>query len=400
MVLDTFLSVLLSLQIDNLVRGRRAKSADPGEGRPKASGNEAGPKESGNMRQTRLDNRPPVHPQPFGSFGDKSGWSGFRVSTSYLRARYLRSFERRRLYVQHSMQLITGQRLKSDFSFKMVNKVYVDGLKPYESTLTIMNEYNQIVGQWHCQSKSMHDEANKSLIRGVRRRYDLLKRPLPVEWATDDCCSSGGAIKDGMRMAEEELAIKLDILHFMKRLLDATYGVSHPAYNKMAQMLREAIFVCYPEDKERVLHELRELDEGQNGDEEWLDAVPEGFLLDRCRLRVRPRHQMEQLIARVLQVFHDTLYLVKGTEKKGEVDRWCSLVTPHTLKKFESCLPHIKKGCLEDLAGSDPYMRKPGREQDECAEGEAEVGHYSHSTCAYECASLSLTSFLRCDVCI
>lgn len=270
------------------------------------------------------------------------------------------------------MQLITGQRLKSDFSFKVVRKVYVNGVRPYECTLTIMNEYNQVVGQWHCLSKSMHDEGNKGLLKGVRGRFQLLDRPLPVEWAVDDCCTSAKPIRDAMRMSEAELAIKLDIFHFMKRLLDATFGVRHPAFLKMAQMLREAIFVCYPEDREEVLADLKQIQKG-GVDDAWLNAVPESFLMDRCRLRVRPRLQMEQLIGRVLHYFHDTQYLVKGIKTKGERDRWCALVSPHTMKVWESCKEHIRTGCLEDLPGSDPYLRKPTRDKDECADAEAEV---------------------------
>lgn len=48
------------------------------------------------------------------------------------------------------------------------------------------------------------------------------------------------------------ILVRLDPFHFLKRLGDASWGKSHPAYGELMADLRDALFAVYEDDKVSV----------------------------------------------------------------------------------------------------------------------------------------------------
>ena len=77
-----------------------------------------------------------------------------------------------------------------------------------------------------------------------------------------------------------------------------------------------------------------------------------------CRLAVRPKGEMMELIQLVLDYYKDRKYIVKGNSRRGTDDQEQCLVIGRTMKKWEENKQHVQKGCLNDPPGKDVYIRK------------------------------------------
>jgi hypothetical protein len=103
-----------------------------------------------------------------------------------------------------------------------------------------------VVAQYFIHGSS-HDDVKKPL-EDLKKRFDNLSIVVK-HWTTDLCCTDAPHLKD---IFGQQLQVRLDIFHFMKRIGDSTFGVRHPAYNEFMQKLRECIFVCHDDDKKQV----------------------------------------------------------------------------------------------------------------------------------------------------
>ena len=107
--------------------------------------------------------------------------------------------------------------------------------------------YIQVVCQQVLFGKSSHDI--KRPLQKLQDRYGRYKFDPVLYVTTDECCTSADLLRG---IFGNGLLIMLDIFHFMQRIADSTYGITHPAFLEFMQRLRQAIFVCYPEDKQQV----------------------------------------------------------------------------------------------------------------------------------------------------
>ena len=89
----------------------------------------------------------------------------------------------------------------------------------------------------------------KRPLQKLQDRYGRYKFDPVLYVTTDECCTSADLLRG---IFGNGLLIMLDIFHFMQRIADSTYGITHPAFLEFMQRLRQAIFVCYPEDKQQV----------------------------------------------------------------------------------------------------------------------------------------------------
>lgn len=105
----------------------------------------------------------------------------------------------------------------------------------------------QVVTQHLLLGKSVEDV--RGPLQALKRRYEKKGYQLPQNWTTDECCIDRPFLRS---IFGQNLRVMLDIFHFMKRLGDATYGIKHPAYFEFMQRIRQAIFRCYQQDKEKV----------------------------------------------------------------------------------------------------------------------------------------------------
>jgi hypothetical protein len=103
--------------------------------------------------------------------------------------------------------------------------------------------------------------------------------------------------------------------------------------------------------------------EAQGGDsdltaEELRENLPQSFFMDRCRLTVRPKEQIIELIVQVLELFKTTKYRVKADPSRGLAEREVPLVSERTMRVWEDLKEHIMKGCLNDPEGVEAYVLK------------------------------------------
>ena len=52
--------------------------------------------------------------------------------------------------------MITGEVFRGDMSFKLAKKVLCEGVKYFECTYSLANEFNEIAGTWMCRNKSLN----------------------------------------------------------------------------------------------------------------------------------------------------------------------------------------------------------------------------------------------------
>lgn len=128
--------------------------------------------------------------------------------------------------------------------------LHVMSLMPFLCILPVPHPI-QVVAQHLLFGKSGDDL--KPALQALKNRYLLFEHQLPVNWTTDDCCTDAPLLRS---IFSQSLRIMLDVFHFMQRFADATYGVKHPAFFEFLARLRQAIFCCYLEDKQKVSYSL------------------------------------------------------------------------------------------------------------------------------------------------
>jgi hypothetical protein len=76
-------------------------------------------------------------------------------SVAWLVNRAMKYMESDAKQKQRRMQLVDGEHLSGDHSFKLTKCVTSGGSKPFTATYCLMNEYNQVVAFWFTTGTSM-----------------------------------------------------------------------------------------------------------------------------------------------------------------------------------------------------------------------------------------------------
>ncbi|CAN0448366.1 unnamed protein product, partial [Scytosiphon promiscuus] len=86
-------------------------------------------------------------PPRFGGFSDKDGYNGKPPSAGVLRAVWDELFRSRSPWYRRSGQLVDGENVALDDSYKLVKAIRVNDKKVFHSLLTVMNEHNHVIAQ-------------------------------------------------------------------------------------------------------------------------------------------------------------------------------------------------------------------------------------------------------------
>ena len=87
------------------------------------------------------------NPPRFGGFYDKDGYNGKPPSRAVLRSAWDAVWDKQKGFLRRSAQLTGGQIWSVDETFKVMKGVRVDDQKVFNGLFTVMNEYNQVIGQ-------------------------------------------------------------------------------------------------------------------------------------------------------------------------------------------------------------------------------------------------------------
>ena len=107
-------------------------------------------------------------------------------SNAYLIERVVRLMETDADYTRRRMQMVDGEHLSGDHSFKLAKTIYSDGGKPFAAMYSIMNEFGQVVAWWLTDGTQM-DEL-KASIRMLKQRYYSHGFEGVKSFTTDRCC--------------------------------------------------------------------------------------------------------------------------------------------------------------------------------------------------------------------
>ncbi len=175
---------------------------------------------------------------------------------------------------------------------------------------------------------------------GIVERYRRAgEAPPKVLYVDRDCCSATGKGKAAALFTEwDQLAVRLDVWHFMRRFAVGVTTDSHPLYSTFMRNLSACIFEWDASDVER-LKEAKHSTGCQPTAKE---------LARHCRRRTRGAQETKQLIGKLLKDFRgatDTMG-IKLLDQERMQEIW------HTQQH------HIE--CIQDPPGVQLY-RKSGQ---------------------------------------
>ena len=163
------------------------------------------------------------------------------------------------------------------------------------------NEYGQVLVS---VLTSAEGEGLTNMAAGLMGRYrEAGKAPPRVLYVDRDCCAvRGNSATHGMYHEWQELVVRLDVWHLMRRFARGVTTDSHQLYGLFMARLSFAIFEWDGED-------VRRLKEAKQSSE-WRDAqvtLSAKELARHCRRRTRGAAETERLIQVVLDAFwHST----------------------------------------------------------------------------------------------
>ncbi|XP_044025644.1 uncharacterized protein LOC122863319 [Siniperca chuatsi] len=236
---------------------------------------------SGAAPQRRVS-LPPMHPVP---------------SVSWLLSVYVRDVLTRLDETKARVTSIFGVILKMDSTKKMTKKLAGDAAGTAAWVTNVGNEHGQVL-----MSVLTESEGNGLLpmAAGLVRRYTIAgKTPPQVLYVDRDCCSAAGQCKAAaMFSGWDQLVVRLDVWHLMRRFARGVTTDSHQLYGLFMARLSFAIFEWDSGDVDR-LTEAKQSEEGRDAH----ITLSARELARHCRRRTRGAQETERLIQEVLDSF-------------------------------------------------------------------------------------------------
>ncbi|XP_039655135.1 uncharacterized protein LOC120558231 [Perca fluviatilis] len=224
--------------------------------------------------------RQETKPAPFGEYGDSDGWNRISVSAHYLTDCLLHEYKHLEGAITKLFQGTFGQALRSDRTRKVARKVtFSSGTM---SSYAVMNENWMILSWVMVQSET--EKSLKHMYEGIAHRYNTAGiEKAHYQWVDRDCCAAfkvaesytgehmnwdawtttNGIVADAttgdlLNTCEskshynENIIIKLDLFHCLRRFLRECVSEHHPLYSSFAQFLSAAFSVVDQEDLQRL----------------------------------------------------------------------------------------------------------------------------------------------------
>ncbi|CAL8266760.1 unnamed protein product [Boreogadus saida] len=206
---------------------------------------------------------------------------------------------------------IFGDILKMDSTKKIAKKLAGAAAGSAAWMTNVGNEYGQVLVS---VLTSAEGEGLTNMAAGLMGRYrEAGKAPPRVLYVDRDCCAvRGNSATHGMYHEWQELVVRLDVWHLMRRFARGVTTDSHQLYGLFMARLSFAIFEWDGEDVRR-LKEAKQSSEGRDA-QVTLSAKE---LARHCRRRTRGAAETERLIQEVLDAF----WLVTDTMGVPLIDR-------------------------------------------------------------------------------
>ncbi|KAK3729301.1 hypothetical protein QZH41_011429, partial [Actinostola sp. cb2023] len=149
-------------------------------------------------------------------------------------------------YIKASITSIFGRVLKMDSTKKIVKKLAGSSAGTASWATNVGNERGQVL----MSVLTVNEGAGLEIMaNGLMRRYSMADVPPPQALYVDrDCCSGTTVQTKQLFSLWENLVIRLDIWHFMRRFAAGCNTESHPLYSVFLRRLSQCIFQWSNED--------------------------------------------------------------------------------------------------------------------------------------------------------
>ncbi|XP_048848221.1 uncharacterized protein LOC125718410 isoform X2 [Brienomyrus brachyistius] len=243
---------------------------------------------------------------------------------------------------------IFGSVLKMDSTKKVTKKLAGVAARTMAWSTNVGNEYGQVL----MSVLTAHEgDGLLPMATGLMRRYREAGIPPPkLLYVNRDCCSSVGKSKAAAMFCEwEELVVRLDVWHLMRRFAVGVTTDSHQLYGLFMAKLSSCIFEWDSADVARLMQAVQAELEGKQGivglsEDQLTGRLTAKMLARHCRRRTRGAQETEQLIAQLLAAFRD----VKDTMGIPLLDNQRMDAIWDTQRR------HL--GCIQDPPGFQLYM--------------------------------------------
>ncbi|KAJ7985054.1 hypothetical protein DPEC_G00361160 [Dallia pectoralis] len=243
---------------------------------------------------------------------------------------------------------IFGSILKMDSTKKVTKKLAGAAHGTAAWATNVGNEYGQVLITVLTDSEG---EGLLNMTTGLQNRYSQAGVAAPKLLYVDrDCCTLMGKGRAAAMFSQwEDLYVRLDIWHFIRRFAGGVTSESHPLYSLFLQRLSSCIFVWCAEDAER----LREAKRGELAarhitglcDSEINKRITSKEMALHCRRQTRGAEDTERLIGELLEC------LINATDTMGIplLDRDRMKVIWQTQRR------HVT--CIQDPPGVSLYVK-------------------------------------------
>ncbi|XP_067280900.1 uncharacterized protein [Pseudorasbora parva] len=204
---------------------------------------------------------------------------------------------------------VFGSILKMDSTKQVVKKLSGAAAGTAACVTNVGNEHGQVLMS---VLTSHEGQGLLPMTTGLVRRYEAAGVAPPTLLYVDrDCCSAVGTSRAAaMFSGWSDLAVRLDVWHFMRRFAAGLHTDSHPLYALFMAKLSACIFV-WDEGDVALLREAnrRELEQRQGitglTEEQLTGRLTSKQLARHCRRCTRGVEETEQLIGAIVEAFKD-----------------------------------------------------------------------------------------------
>jgi hypothetical protein len=222
-------------------------------------------------------------------------------SARWFLACYVRDVYNRLDYLRAVTTSVYGRILKIDSTKKITKKLQGAEASTASWVTNVGNEKGEVLNSIVTTSESMG--SLQVMADGLINRFSRAGVTPPVLLYTDrECCSTqeGGSKLQLLFSAWENLLVRLDIFHFMRRLAVGVTSESHPLYSVFMASLSRCIFEWDQQDLES-LYAAKKSELVGNGvknpsSEAVRSAVGKKELAQHCRRRTRGVETTESLL--------------------------------------------------------------------------------------------------------
>ncbi|XP_051778448.1 uncharacterized protein LOC127526605 [Erpetoichthys calabaricus] len=224
-------------------------------------------------------------------------------SAKWLLSVYAREVALRLEETKARITSIFGSILKMDSTKKVTKKLAGAAAGTAAWVTNVENEHGQILISVLTAAKGagLHPMAT-----GLMQRYrDASVSPPLVLYVNRDCCSHGGPSKVSLLFHQwDQLVVRLDVWHLMRRFAAGVTTESHPLYSLFMARLSFCIFEWDQGDVAQLRQaKAGEVGKGPRGS--GYGNIPLKELARHCRRRTRGAEETGRLIDEMLEAFGD-----------------------------------------------------------------------------------------------